>query len=91
MTIFFLVLSPYFVFFFFLYHLWSHLWHVDVPRLGAESELQLLACTTGTATQKPSCVYNLHHSLQQRGILNPLNEARDRTCVLMDINQICFC
>ena len=24
-------------------------------------------------------------------ILNPLSEARDRTCVLMDASQICFC
>ena len=31
----------------------------------------------------------LHHSSQQRRILDPLNEARDRTCVLMDAHQIC--
>ena len=32
----------------------------------------------------------LHHSSQQRQILNPLSEARDRTHILMDISQICF-
>ena len=33
---------------------------------------------------------DLHHSSQQRQILNPLSEARDRTSVLMDTSQICF-
>ena len=32
----------------------------------------------------------LHHSSQQCWILNPLNKARDQTCVLMDAGQICF-
>ena len=30
-----------------------HLWHIEVPRLGVKSELQLLAYTTAT-TQDPS-------------------------------------
>ena len=45
-------------------------------------ELQPLA--TATATQDPSRICDLHHSLQQRGILNPLSKAKDRTCILMD-------
>ena len=54
--------------------------HMEVPRLGVESELYLLAYTTATATQDPSHVCNLHHhSSQQHWILNPLSEARDRT------------
>ena len=32
----------------------------------------------------------LHHSSQQRWILNPLSKARDRTCILMDAGQIRF-
>ena len=32
----------------------------------------------------------LHHSSQQCWILNPLSEARDRICILMDTSQICF-
>ena len=32
---------------------------------------------------------HLHHSSWQRQILNPLKEARDRTCILMDTCQIC--
>ena len=61
-----------------------HLRPMEVPRLGAESELQLPVYTTATATKDLSCICNLHHSLWQHQILNPLNEARDRTHVLMD-------
>ena len=42
-------------------------------------------------TQDPSFICNLHHSSQQRLILNPLSEARDRTCVLMDTSQFHYC
>ena len=59
---------------------------MGVPRPGVKSELQLLAYTTATAMLDPSCVWDLHHSLQQRGILNPLSEARDQTYILMDIS-----
>ena len=38
-----------------------------------------------------SRVCDLHHSSWQFRILNPLSEARDRTIVLMDTSQICFC
>ena len=57
---------------------------MEVPRVGVELELQLLACTTATATQDSSSICGLHHSSQQRQILNPLSEARDRTLTLMD-------
>ena len=40
------------------------------------------------ATQDPSRICNLHHSSQQHWILNPLNEARDQTCILMDTSRI---
>ena len=33
----------------------------------------------------------LHHSSGQCRILNPLKEARDQTCVLMDASQISYC
>ena len=33
----------------------------------------------------------LHHGSRQRQILNPLSEARDRTCNLMDTSRIRFC
>ena len=58
---------------------------MEVPRLGMESELQLLAyTTTATATPDLSCICKLCHSLQQCWIPNPLSETRDQTCILMD-------
>ena len=67
-----------------------HPWHMEVPRLGVELELQLLAYTTATATPDLSRVCNLHHSSRPCQILNPLSEARDWTHVLMDTSQIHF-
>ena len=63
--------------------------HMEVPRLGIELELQLLAYPT--ATRDPSHVCDLHHSSQQCQILYPLSEARDRTSILMNAGQISFC
>jgi len=51
-------------------------WHVEVPRLRVESELQLLAYTTATAMPDPSRVCNLHHSSRQHRILNPLEQGQ---------------
>ena len=51
------------------------LWHIEVPRLGVESELQLPAYIT--TMWDPSCVCDLHCSSRQWQILNPLSEARD--------------
>ena len=64
--------------------------HMDVPRLGVESELQLPAYTTTTATPGPSRVCDLHHSSWQCQILNPLIEARDGTHILKDASWIYF-
>ena len=50
-----------------------HLKHMEVLRLGVESELQPLAYTTVTATSDPSLIFDLHHSSQQRWILKPLS------------------
>ena len=69
---------------------------MEVPRLRAELELQLLAYTTATgtgtgtatATQGPSRVCDPHHSSWQCQILDPLSEARDQTCVLMDASWV---
>ena len=56
-----------------------HLQHMEIPRLGVESELPLPAYATATATQDPSHVCDLYHSSRQCQILNPLSEARGRT------------
>ena len=61
---------------------------MEVFKLGVESELLLPAYARVTAAQDPSRNFNLHHSLQQRWILNPLSEARNRTPVLMDVSQV---
>ena len=49
-----------------------------------------MAYTTATATWDLSLNFNLYHSSQQCQILNPLSEAGDQTCILMDPRQIHF-
>ena len=73
-------------FFFSFFFLGLHPWHMEISGLGVKKELQLLAYTT--ATWDPSCIYNLHCGLQQRGILNPRREARDQTHILMGTSQM---
>ena len=67
-----------------------HLPHMEVPRLGVQSELHLPSYTTATATQDLSQVCNLHHSSQQHHILNPLSEARGPTRNLVDPSPVHF-
>ena len=81
----------FFVFVFVFCFLGLHPWHMKVPRLGVELELQLLAYTTATAKPDLSLVYNLHHSSRQCQILNPLSEATDQTCNLTAPRWIRFC
>ena len=87
--------SAFFIYFSFYYYYYFLLFlgplprHMEVPRLVVESELQPPAYARATATQDPSNVCNLHHSSQQRWILNPLNEARDGARNLMVPSQIC--
>ena len=64
-------------FFFGLFFGGQHLQHMEVPRLGVESELQLPAYATATAMQDLSHICDLYHSSWQRRIPNPLSEARD--------------
>ena len=58
-----------FSFFFFVF-VGPHLWHLEVPSLGVESEPQLPAYTTATTTTHLSRVCHLHHSSQQHRIFN---------------------
>ena len=53
----------------------------EIPRLGIESELQLLAYAI--ATQDLSCICDLQHRPWQRQSLNPLSRARDWIHILM--------
>ena len=51
--------------------------HEDMGSIpGLTQQVKDLAYATATTTPDLSHVYNLHSSLQQCGILNPLNEAR---------------
>ena len=60
---------------------------MEVPRLGVELELQLLAAATATATRDLNHVCDLHHSSWQWRIPDQsLSKARDRTLILMDTN-----
>jgi len=83
--------SSFFFFFLSFVFLGPHLGHIEVPRLGVQWELQLPAYSTATAMQDLSCICDLHHSSQQRRILNPWSEARDQTRNLMVPSQIRFC
>ena len=62
---------------------------MEVPRLGVKLELLLLAYTTANSNRGSRL--HLRPTPRQRRILNSLSEARDRTRVLMDPSQICFC
>ena len=74
--------------FFFFWSFFLYLQHMEVASLGVELELQLPAYTTATAMRDPSHTCDLHHSLWQCGILNPLGKARDRTCNIVDTSQV---
>ena len=73
--------------FFSAFFLGLHPLHLEVPRLGVESELQLPAYARATATPDLSHVCDLHHSSRQHQILNPLNGAQDGTCIFMDTSR----
>ena len=68
----------------FLFFLGSHLQHMEVPRLGVESELQLPAYTPDTAMPDPSYICHPHCSVQQCRIPNPLSTAKDQTRILKE-------
>ena len=71
----------------FIVFLGPHLQHMEVPRLGVELELLLLAHAIAKATPDLSHICNLHHSSWQHQILNPLRETRDGTHILMKTSQ----
>ena len=61
---------------------------MEVPGLQVELELELPAYKIATATPDLSCICDLHDRSQQRWILNPLSEARDHTCILMNTSRV---
>ena len=80
-----------FYFLFYFVFLGLYPWHMEVPRLGVELELQVPDYASVTATWDPSHVCDLHHSSQQCQILNLLSKVRDQTCILMDTSRVHYC
>ena len=70
-----------FILFYFI--LRPYLWHMETPRLGVDLELQLRPMPRPWQTSRSLICY-LCCSLQQCHILNPLNEAWDRTGILKE-------
>ena len=61
-----------------IFNFFFYRWHMEVTRLGVESELHFLqAYATAMATLDSNRICGLHHRLRQHLILTPLNEARD--------------
>ena len=75
-------------FFFSFVFLGLHPRHMEVLRLGVESELQLpvYAIAMGTLDLSPFC--ELSHSSQQHRVFDPLSEVRDRTHILLNNSQV---
>ena len=65
------------------------LFRTEPAAYGGSQDRGLIA-TTAITTWDPSQVWDLHHSWRQCWIPNPLDEARDQTCILMDTSQIHF-
>ena len=74
-----IIISPTFFLF-----LGPHPWHMEVPRLGVESEPQPLTYATATAMPDLRCTA----ACGSAGSFNSLSEARDGTCILMDTGQV---
>ena len=53
-----------------------------------QCRIQATSETYATAMQDPSHIWDLRHSSEPHLILNPLNEARDGTCILIDTSWV---
>ena len=86
-------INPFTCVIFLSFFLGPYPWHMEVPELGSflgrgRIELQLPAYATATAMQDVSCICDLHQSLRQCWILNPMSEARDWTHIFIDISRV---
>ena len=64
---------------------------MEVPRLGVQAELRLLAHAIATATRDQSHICDLYHSSQKHWVLNPLIGAREQTHILIDTSWVRYC
>ena len=71
-------------FFFSFFFLWPYPQHMEVPwaRGGIRAAAASLSSSHSNTLSEPHL--QPLHSSQQHQILNPLNEPRDRTCILLD-------
>ena len=67
-----------------------HLHQIEFPRLGVESELQMLAKAIATGMSDLSLLWELYCSSRLFWILNPLRSARDQDYILIDRGQLSF-
>ena len=74
----------FFIFFFFFFSLGLYPWHMEVPGLRGRIRATAEVNTTATAMPDLSHIWDLRCSLWQHQIINPLSEARDRTCTLQE-------
>ena len=59
-----------FIYFYFIFLLFSAApGHMEVPKLGVKSELQLPSYATVIAMPDPSCIWDLDHNSQHAGSL----------------------
>ena len=58
---------------YYFFFFWPHHWLMEIPQLGIQLALQLLAYTTAIAMPDPSRICDLLCSLWQHWILNPLS------------------
>ena len=65
-----------------------HLYQMEIPRPGVESQLQMPAYTTAVAMQDWRLAFNRRHSSQQHQILNPLSKARNQIHILLGISGV---
>lgn len=65
-----------------------HLQDMEVPGLRVQLELQLQDTATTTATRDQNHICDLCRSFRQCWILNPLNGARDGTCILTETSWV---
>ena len=84
---FYFILLYFLLYIFFVFCLF---WATPAAYGGSQARGPIGTIATSLPTADPSRICDLHHSSQQRQILNPLSEARDRACNLMVPSQIHF-
>ena len=85
--LFWILIWEHMTFFFF----WEHMTFIFIYLLGLFRAAPVACVDSQAKGWVRAAAAVLHHSSRQHQILNPRSEVRDRTCVLMDANQIRFC